>query len=43
MIMIKPAMRPGLFTGRLRFDVPLGAYQGSGEFSMIMAPRAMVG
>jgi porphobilinogen synthase len=39
MIMIKPAM-PYLdliWQARERFDVPLGAYQVSGEFSMIMA------
>ncbi|HXI44231.1 MAG TPA: porphobilinogen synthase [Bryobacteraceae bacterium] len=39
MIMIKPAM-PYLdliWQARQRFDVPLGAYQVSGEFSMIMA------
>ena len=39
MIMIKPAM-PYLdliYQARQRFDVPLGAYQVSGEFSMIMA------
>src|SRR5713101_7897333 len=39
MIMIKPAM-PYLdliWQARRRFDVPLGAYQVSGEFSMIMA------
>jgi porphobilinogen synthase len=39
MIMIKPAM-PYLDLirdARLRFDVPLGAYQVSGEFSMIVA------
>jgi porphobilinogen synthase len=39
MIMVKPAM-PYLdliWQARERFDVPLGAYQVSGEFSMIMA------
>ena len=39
MIMVKPAM-PYLDIireARLQFDVPLGAYQVSGEFSMIMA------
>ncbi|MBV9296724.1 MAG: porphobilinogen synthase [Acidobacteriaceae bacterium] len=39
MIMVKPAM-PYLDVireARQRFDVPLGAYQVSGEFSMIMA------
>ena len=39
MIMVKPAM-PYLdliWQSRQRFDVPLGAYQVSGEFSMIMA------
>jgi porphobilinogen synthase len=39
MIMVKPAM-PYLdliYQARHRFDVPLGAYQVSGEFSMIMA------
>ena len=39
MIMVKPAM-PYLdiiSEARRRFDVPLGAYQVSGEFSMIMA------
>jgi len=39
MIMVKPAM-PYLdliWQARRRFDVPLGAYQVSGEFSMIMA------
>jgi len=39
MIMVKPAM-PYLdlvWQARQRFDVPLGAYQVSGEFSMIMA------
>ena len=39
MIMVKPAM-PYLdliYQARRRFDVPLGAYQVSGEFSMIMA------
>src|SRR5712692_1842193 len=39
MIMIKPAM-PYLdliWQARQRFDVPLGAYQVSGEYSMIMA------
>ena len=39
MIMVKPAM-PYLdliYQARQRFDVPLGAYQVSGEFSMIMA------
>src|SRR5581483_7022929 len=42
MIMIKPAM-PYLDIirqARDRFDVPLGAYQVSGEFSMIMAAAA---
>src|SRR5258707_11489460 len=39
MIMVKPAL-PYLDIIRMardRFDVPLGAYQGRGEFSMIMA------
>ena len=39
MIMVKPAM-PYLDVirdARQRFDVPLGAYQVSGEFSMIVA------
>jgi porphobilinogen synthase len=39
MILVKPAM-PYLdliWQARQRFDVPLGAYQVSGEFSMIMA------
>jgi porphobilinogen synthase len=39
MIMVKPAM-PYLdiiHAARHRFDVPLAAYQVSGEFSMIMA------
>jgi porphobilinogen synthase len=39
MIMVKPAM-PYLDIireARQRFDVPLGAYQVSGEFSMIIA------
>ena len=39
MIMVKPAL-PYLDVireVRSRFDVPLGAYQVSGEFSMIMA------
>jgi porphobilinogen synthase len=39
MIMVKPAM-PYLdliWQARQRFDVPLGAYQVSGEYSMIMA------
>ena len=39
MIMVKPAM-PYLdliWQARQRFDVPIGAYQVSGEFSMIMA------
>lgn len=39
MIMVKPAM-PYLDIvreARQRFDAPLGAYQVSGEFSMIMA------
>jgi porphobilinogen synthase len=39
MIMVKPAMPylDLLWQARERFDVPLGAYQVSGEFSMIMA------
>ncbi len=39
MIMVKPAMPYLDIVGeaRYRFDVPLGAYQVSGEFSMIMA------
>ena len=39
MIMVKPAM-PYLdliYQARQRFDVPIAAYQVSGEFSMIMA------
>src|SRR3989454_5013074 len=39
MIMVKPAL-PYLdliCQARRRFDVPIGAYQVSGEFSMIMA------
>jgi porphobilinogen synthase len=39
MIMVKPAMAylDVIHAARERFDVPLGAYQVSGEFSMIMA------
>jgi porphobilinogen synthase len=39
MIMVKPAMAylDVIREARQRFDVPLGAYQVSGEFSMIMA------
>jgi porphobilinogen synthase len=39
MIMVKPAMAylDIIHEARQRFDVPLGAYQVSGEFSMIMA------
>jgi porphobilinogen synthase len=39
MIMVKPAMAylDVIREARNRFDVPLGAYQVSGEFSMIMA------
>ncbi len=39
MIMVKPALAylDIIHEARLRFDVPLGAYQVSGEFSMIMA------
>jgi porphobilinogen synthase len=39
MIMVKPAMAylDIIHEARRRFDVPLGAYQVSGEFSMIMA------
>jgi porphobilinogen synthase len=39
MIMVKPAMPylDILREARQRFDIPLGAYQVSGEFSMIMA------
>jgi porphobilinogen synthase len=39
MIMIKPAMPylDILREARMQFDVPIGAYQVSGEFSMIMA------
>ena len=39
MIMVKPAMAylDIIRQARDRFDVPLGAYQVSGEFSMIMA------
>ncbi len=39
MIMVKPAMAylDVIRAARERFDVPLGAYQVSGEFSMIMA------
>ncbi len=42
MIMVKPAMAylDILHEARQRFDVPLGAYQVSGEFSMIMAAAA---
>jgi porphobilinogen synthase len=53
MIMIKPALSylDLIRAARDRFDVPIGAYQVSGEFSMIMAaaergwidgPRAMI-
>jgi porphobilinogen synthase len=39
MIMVKPAMAylDVIHEARQRFDVPIGAYQVSGEFSMIMA------
>lgn len=39
MIMVKPAMAylDVIYAARKRFDVPLGAYQVSGEFSMMMA------
>ncbi len=39
MIMVKPAMAylDIIHEARRRFDVPIGAYQVSGEFSMIMA------
>jgi porphobilinogen synthase len=39
MIMVKPAMAylDIIHEARRRFDVPLGAYQVSGEFSMIVA------
>jgi porphobilinogen synthase len=39
MIMIKPALAylDLIWQARQRFDVPIGAYQVSGEFSMIMA------
>jgi porphobilinogen synthase len=39
MIMVKPALAylDVIREARTRFDVPLGAYQVSGEFSMIMA------
>jgi porphobilinogen synthase len=39
MIMVKPAMAylDIIREARNRFEVPLGAYQVSGEFSMIMA------
>ena len=39
MIMIKPALAylDLIWEARQRFDVPIGAYQVSGEFSMIMA------
>ncbi len=39
MIMVKPAMAylDIIHEARLQFDVPLGAYQVSGEFSMIVA------
>jgi porphobilinogen synthase len=39
MIMVKPAMAylDIIYEARRRFDVPIGAYQVSGEFSMIMA------
>jgi porphobilinogen synthase len=39
MIMVKPALAylDVIREARSRFDVPLGAYQVSGEFSMIMA------
>jgi porphobilinogen synthase len=44
-IMVKPAL-PYLDLirqARDRFDVPLSAYQVSGEYSMIMAARGMGG
>ena len=39
MIMVKPALALSRYhpQARDRFDVPIGAYQVSGEFSMIMA------
>jgi porphobilinogen synthase len=42
MIMIKPALAylDLIWEARQRFDVPIGAYQVSGEFSMIMGGRA---
>ena len=42
MIMIKPALAylDILRMARERFDVPISAYQVSGEFSMIMAAAA---
>ncbi len=42
MIMVKPAMPylDVIHAARQAFDVPLGAYQVSGEFSMIMAAAA---
>ncbi len=42
MIMVKPAMAylDIIHEARLRFDVPISAYQVSGEYSMIMAAAA---
>jgi porphobilinogen synthase len=42
MIMVKPALAylDIIHAARQRFDVPIGAYQVSGEFSMIMAAAA---
>jgi porphobilinogen synthase len=42
MIMVKPALSylDIIHEARRRFDVPIGAYQVSGEFSMIMAAAA---
>jgi porphobilinogen synthase len=42
MVMVKPAMPylDVIHEARLRFDLPLGAYQVSGEYSMIMAASA---
>jgi len=42
MIMVKPAMPylDVIHEARNRFDVPLGSYQVSGEYAMIMAAAA---
>jgi porphobilinogen synthase len=42
MIMVKPALAylDIIHAARQRFDVPIAAYQVSGEFSMIMAAAA---